>query len=84
MVVLSHDEKIDNPALAEALTSEASYVGVLGAKKNIPKRLKALREMNITNQQLSRLHAPIGLGLKADSPDEIALSILAEIATIRT
>jgi xanthine dehydrogenase accessory factor len=83
LVALSHDEKIDNPAIAKALKSSAGYVGVLGAKKNIPKRLIALQEMNISNTDLLRLHAPVGLDLGADSPDEIALSILAELATIK-
>lgn len=79
IVALSHDEKIDNPALAVALSGPARYVGVLGAKKNVPKRVKALRELNITEKQINRLHAPVGLDLGASSMEEIALSILAEI-----
>jgi xanthine dehydrogenase accessory factor len=83
IAVISHDEKLDNPALQIALASPARYVGVLGARKNIPKRLAALKESGITDEQLARLHAPIGLNLGAILPDEIALSILAEVVASR-
>lgn len=79
IVALSHDEKIDNPALAVALASSARYVGVLGAKKNVPKRIEALRGLNMTEKQIKHLHAPVGLYLGASSIEEIALSVLAEI-----
>lgn len=83
IAVISHDEKLDNPALKVALSSPARYVGALGARKKIPQRLTALRELGVTNEQLSRLRAPIGLNLGATLPDEIALSILAEMVTAR-
>lgn len=83
IAVISHDEKLDNPALKVALSSPARYVGALGARKKIPQRLAALRELGVTNEQLSRLRAPIGLNLGATLPDEIALSILAEMVTAR-
>lgn len=83
VAVLSHDEKIDNPALKIALSSRARYVGVLGAKKNVDKRLNVLREMGATEKELQRLRAPIGLPLGAVSPEEIALAILAEIIAAR-
>ncbi len=79
IVALSHDDKMDNPALAVALASSARYVGVLGAKKNISIRYNALREINVTDEQLKRLRAPVGMYLGANTPEEIALSIIAEI-----
>jgi xanthine dehydrogenase accessory factor len=77
IVVISHDEKLDNPALKIALSTPARYVGVLGTRKNLGKRFTALRELGVTDEQLSRLQAPIGMRLGAVSPEEIALSILA-------
>jgi len=77
IVVISHDEKLDNPALKVALAAPARYVGVLGTRKNLGKRLAALRELGVTDEQLARLQAPIGMPLGAVSPEEIALSILA-------
>lgn len=77
VAALSHDEKLDNPALKAALASPARYVGVLGSRKNIGKRLAALRELGVTETQLSRLQAPIGMKLGAVDAEEIALSILA-------
>jgi xanthine dehydrogenase accessory factor len=82
IAVVSHDDKLDNPALAAALKSKAAYVGVLGTKRNVPKRLDALRELGVSEEQLTRLHAPIGLNIGAVQPEEIALSILAEIVAI--
>lgn len=83
IAVISHDEKLDNPALAVALTSPANYVGVLGTRKNLPKRQAALRELGVSDAQLSRLHAPIGINLGAVAPEEIAVSILAEMVAAR-
>ncbi|PKN97376.1 MAG: hypothetical protein CVU42_16360 [Chloroflexi bacterium HGW-Chloroflexi-4] len=82
IAVVSHDDKLDNPALAAALKSEAAYVGVLGTKRNVAKRLDALRELGVAEEQLARLHAPIGLDIGAVQPEEIALSVLAEIVAI--
>ena len=83
VAAISHDEKLDNPALATALTSPTRYVGVLGTRKNIAKRLTALRELGVNDQQLTKLHAPIGLPLGAVLPEEIALSILSEMVAVR-
>jgi len=83
VVVISHDEKLDNPALKVALASPAGYVGVLGTRKNIGKRLADLRELGLTDEQLSRLQAPIGVHLGAVTPEEIALSILAAIVAAK-
>jgi xanthine dehydrogenase accessory factor len=83
VVVISHDEKLDNPALAVALASPARYVGVLGARKNLGKRQAVLRELGVTDEQLARLQAPIGMRLGAVSPEEIALSILAAMVAAK-
>jgi len=83
IAVLSHDEKLDNPALKVALARPARYVGVLGTSKNIGKRLAALRELGSTEDELSRLQAPIGMRLGAVSPEEIALSILAAMVAAK-
>lgn len=83
VAVVSHDDKLDNPALAVALKSPAKYVGVLGTKRNIPKRLDALRELGVSEEDLKRLHAPIGLDIGSVQPEEIALSVLAEIIAVR-
>jgi xanthine dehydrogenase accessory factor len=83
VVVISHDEKLDNPALAVALASPARYVGVLGARKNLGKRHAVLRELGVTDEQLARLQAPIGMRLGAVSPEEIALSILAAMVAAK-
>lgn len=82
IAVVSHDDKLDNPALAAALKSKAAYVGVLGTKRNVPKRLDVLREMGVSEEQLKHLHAPIGLNIGAVQPEEIALSVLAEIVAV--
>jgi xanthine dehydrogenase accessory factor len=83
VVVISHDEKIDLPALQYALTTTSSYIGLLGSLKTREERFDALREMGITESQLARIHAPIGLNIKAKTPEEIAISIMAEIIACR-
>ncbi|MFQ5576663.1 MAG: XdhC family protein, partial [Anaerolineae bacterium] len=79
VVFLSHDEKLDNPALAVALNSPARYIGALGAEKTHRRRIAALQEMGFGPAQLARIHAPIGLNLGAQRPEEIAVSIIAQI-----
>ncbi len=83
IAVISHDEKLDNPALKVALATPARYVGVLGTRKNLGQRFAALRELGVTDEQLARLHAPIGMRLGAVSPEEIALSILAAMVATK-
>ena len=83
VAAVSHDEKFDNPALAIALKSPAKYVGVLGNRRKIPNRLDALRELGVSEEELQKLHAPIGLDLGSVQPEEIALSVLAEIVAVR-
>lgn len=81
---LTHDPKIDDAGLKIALASEAFYVGALGSKKTHDERKKRLLSSGVTESQLSRLHAPIGLNIGAASPEEIALSIMAEIVAARS
>ena len=83
VVMLTHDPKIDQPALELALTSEAYYVGALGSKKTQAKRRARRKESGLSEANLDRLHGPVGLELGADTPDEIALSIIAEIVALR-
>jgi len=83
VVMLTHDPKIDQPALELALTSPAFYIGALGSKRTQAKRRERLSERGLTEAELDRLHGPVGLKLGADTPDEIALSIMAEIVATR-
>lgn len=79
VVCLSHDDKLDNPALLYAMRSPARYIGALGSKVTNAKRLEALREEGATEEELKLIHAPVGLKIGAREPAEIALSIMAEI-----
>jgi xanthine dehydrogenase accessory factor len=83
VAALTHDPKIDDPALLTALHSPAFYVGALGSRKTHARRLERLRERGLKSDELARLKAPIGLDLGANTPGEIALSILAEITATR-
>jgi xanthine dehydrogenase accessory factor len=83
VVLLTHDPKLDDPALKVALPSPARYVGALGSPTTHAKRLARLREDGVPEQQLARLHAPIGLKLGASTPEEIAISIIAEVVAAK-
>ncbi|HEV2559776.1 MAG TPA: XdhC family protein [Microvirga sp.] len=84
LVALTHDPKIDDPALQAALRAECFYVGALGSKKTHTRRVERLKEAGFGEDGIARIHAPIGLDIGAVSPAEIALSVLAEIvATLR-
>jgi xanthine dehydrogenase accessory factor len=84
VVALTHDPKIDDPALAAALQSECFYIGALGSRKTHQRRVQRLTASGFTEADLARIHAPIGLDIGSVSPAEIAVSILAEIvATLR-
>lgn len=76
---LTHDPKIDDPALLQALSKDCFYVGALGSRKTHTARLERLKSQGATDAKLARIHAPIGLDIGAVSPAEIAVSILAEI-----
>jgi xanthine dehydrogenase accessory factor len=83
VVTLTHDPKLDDPALEVALRSDALYVGSLGSRRTHEKRKARLLEAGITEAQFARIHGPVGLNLGARSPAEIAVSILAEIIQVR-
>lgn len=83
IAVLTHDPKLDDPALQIALKSGARYVGALGSRRTNQKRIERLRKAGLTEAQLSRLHAPIGVDLGGRSSSEIAVSIMAEIIKVR-
>jgi xanthine dehydrogenase accessory factor len=76
---LTHDPKIDDPALLHALSRGCFYIGALGSKKTHASRLARLKAQGATDDELARVHAPIGLAIGAASPPEIAVSIMAEI-----
>ncbi|MBV9971270.1 MAG: XdhC family protein [Xanthobacteraceae bacterium] len=78
-VALTHDPKIDDPALAHALSRDCFYIGALGSKKTHARRLERLQAGGIPEAALARIHAPIGLAIGAVSPPEIAVAIMAEI-----
>jgi len=79
VVTLTHDPKLDEPALEKALRSQAFYIGSLGSRRTHAKRLGRLAELGLEEAELARIHAPIGLDIGARSPAEIAVSILAEV-----
>lgn len=79
VVVLAHDRKLDVPALAAALRAGCLYVGQIGGRRTQRLRREALAELGIADRELSRIHGPVGLDIGAESPEEIAISILAEM-----
>jgi xanthine dehydrogenase accessory factor len=83
VVTLTHDPKIDEPALSLALSSPAFYVGALGSRRTQARRRERLKEHGLSDSQLDRLHGPVGIDLGADTPEDIALSIMAQIVAIK-
>jgi xanthine dehydrogenase accessory factor len=83
VVALSHDPKLDDLALLEALRSPAFYVGALGSRGNAEKRKQRLKMFDLSEAEIARLHGPVGLDLGARTPAEIAVSIVAELVTVR-
>ena len=79
LVALTHDPKIDDPAIQAGLRADCFYIGALGSKKTHAKRVARLKEAGLTDRDIARIHAPIGLPIGAVSPAEIALAIMAEI-----
>jgi xanthine dehydrogenase accessory factor len=79
IITLSHDPRVDDMALMEALTTEAFYVGAMGSMRTTEKRLQRLQQLDLTAAQLARLHAPVGLAIGSKTPAEIALSIAADL-----
>jgi xanthine dehydrogenase accessory factor len=78
-VALTHDPKIDDPALTHALSRDCFYIGALGSKKTHARRVERLQAQGLSDADIARIHAPIGLKIGAESPMEIAVAIMAEI-----
>ncbi|MES2741903.1 MAG: XdhC family protein [Pseudomonadota bacterium] len=83
VVALTHDPKLDDLALMEALKSDAFYVGAIGSRLNNSKRRARLAQFDVSEAQLTRLHGPIGLYIGSKTPAEIAVSILAELTAVK-
>jgi xanthine dehydrogenase accessory factor len=83
IAVLTHDPKFDVPAISAALATPAGYIGAMGSRRTHEDRLVRLREAGVTEEQLARVHSPIGLDLGARTPEETAISIAAEIIQAR-
>lgn len=83
VAILTHDPKFDEPALLAALARPTRYVGAIGSRKTSRDRAERLKQAGLTDEQLARIHAPIGLNLGAKTPEEIALSIAGEIIAVR-
>ncbi len=83
VVTLTHDAKFDLPALAQAMRSEAGYIGALGSRRTHERRKVQLRQQGFSDSDLARIHAPVGLDIGGRTPEEIALSILAEMQAVR-
>jgi xanthine dehydrogenase accessory factor len=82
--VLTHDSKFDVPAIVGSLATRVGYLGAMGSRKTHGKRAERLREAGVTDDELTRIHAPIGLDIGARTPEETAVSICAEIIGART
>lgn len=83
IVAVTHDPKLDDMALLEALKSRAFYVGALGSRANQEKRRERLRMFDLDDSQIARLHGPVGLGIASKTPAEIAVAIAAELIWVR-
>jgi xanthine dehydrogenase accessory factor len=83
IAVLTHDPKFDEPTLRVVLSREVGYIGAIGSRKTSEDRGERLKQAGVTDEQLSRIHGPIGLNIGATSPEEMALAIMAEIVAMR-
>lgn len=81
-VALTHDPKIDDPALEHALARDCFYIGALGSRKTHAKRVERLKQAGISEADIARIHAPIGLDIEAVSPGEIAVAIMGEVTQV--
>ncbi|MDF1803924.1 XdhC family protein [Thalassovita sp.] len=82
LVLLSHDPKIDDPAIEQALAADVFYIGALGSKRTHAGRVKRLQDKGFTEAQIARIHGPVGLDIGAASPAEIAVAIIAECTQV--
>ena len=83
IVAVTHDPRIDDMGLMEALATRAFYVGAMGSERTSKGRRRRLQALDVSEENLSRLHAPIGVPIGSKTPAEIAISILAEITAVR-
>ena len=79
IITLSHDPKLDDPALLAAFETKAFYIGCLGSRKTHAARLKRLRQAGVSDDQIDRIFAPVGLNIGAKNPAEIAVAIMAQV-----
>lgn len=84
IVILTHDPKFDIPILEFALKSPVGYLGAMGSRRTHEKRKANLREVGITDEEMARIHAPLGLDVGARTPEETAVSIMAQVIALRT
>ena len=82
LIALTHDPKIDDPALQHALNKKFYYIGALGSKKTHTNRCERLKEAGFTEEQINSIHGPIGIKLGGKSAPEIALSIIAQLVSV--
>ena len=82
-VVLSHDPKIDDNALHILLRSKVGYIGALGSRKTQAKRVARLQEAGFSEEEIGKIHSPVGVSINAKTPKEIALSIMAEVIQVK-
>lgn len=83
IAILTHDPKLDEPAILGALQTEARYIGAIGSRKVNAERRERMREAGVSEEDLARLHGPVGLDLGGQTPEEIAIAILAEMIAVR-
>jgi xanthine dehydrogenase accessory factor len=83
VVTLTHDPKLDDMALLEALKSPSFYVGAIGSRKNNEARRRRLAEFDLSQREIERLHGPVGLKIGSKTPPEIAIAILAEMTAVK-
>ena len=83
IAILTHEAKFDGPALVGALATKARYIGAVGSRKTNRERRERLRNEGMSEESLARVHGPIGLDIGASSPEEMAVSIMAEIIAVR-
>jgi xanthine dehydrogenase accessory factor len=81
-VALTHDPKIDDPALKHALARDCFYIGALGSRKTHARRVERLKQDGLSDADIARIHAPIGLDIDAVSPAEIAIAIMGQITQV--
>jgi xanthine dehydrogenase accessory factor len=79
MTFFTHDPKIDDPGLVQALAADCFYIGALGSRKTHARRLERMKAAGFTDEQVARIHAPIGLDIGSVTPAEIAIAVIGEI-----